>query len=75
MNICLSEYSPFNVLYKIWKLKDLPVPGFPIIINGILLSIHTKHVNKFSLRALFKAIPFPFSMDISEVINFISASG
>ena len=61
----LSEYWPFKVLYKIWKLNDFPVPGLPTIIKGTLLSIHVKQVNKFSLNALFSAIPFPFSITIS----------
>ena len=34
-----------------------------------------KQVNKFSLNALFNAIPPPFSMDISLVIKLISFSG
>ena len=75
LNSSLSECSPFSVLYNIWKLKDFPVPGFPTIIKGTLLSIQVKQVNKFSLNALFNAIPVPFSIDISFVILFISVSG
>ena len=75
MNKLFSEYFPCMELYKIWKDKDFPVPGFPTIIKGTLFIMQVKQVKRFSRKALFRAIPLFFSIIICFVIFFISYSG
>ena len=55
-NFCL-EYFPFNELYTNCALRLFPVPGLPIIINGILVMTDKNIKNTFSFKRLFLPIP------------------
>jgi len=48
---------PLKFDARIWTERDLELPGFPIIIIGILFMMHTNAVKTFYLSALFKATP------------------
>ena len=66
----LKESFPFIGLKINWELKDLLIPGFPIINKGILVFKQTKIGNKFSNKALFLGIPFSCSTE-SAIIFYI----
>ena len=46
-------YIPFIDLYINWALKFLPLPGFPIMIKGILAIADKKNKNTFSFNKVF----------------------
>ncbi len=52
------EYFPHISSYISLALKLLLLPGFPIIIKGILVTNATNSKNIFSFKDLFFPIPF-----------------